>query len=104
MKLPDKTAKALGWAFPPPATMTREQAVEYVGSRQIFDDLIEAGWIVACARKGAQKTGTRGRGDTCLYATDVVVHASRRMVTDGYPPVSRRVPKKKADPVEGRRE
>ncbi len=93
MKLSKKTAAALGWALPTPATMTREQVVAYVGSRTIYDDLIEAGWLCACGRKTAHRTGPRGRGDTCIFATSAVVAASERMSREGYPPVKRRVQK-----------
>lgn len=86
MALTAKTAAALGYQFREPATMTREQAVNYFGARQIFEDVVEAGWLSPCATKKARRAASgRGRGDTCLYATQDVYKASHRLVTEGYP-------------------
>lgn len=84
--LPAKTMRALGWHLPPPATMTREAAIAYLGSRTIFDDVCAAGWLKPCGRKTARRAESgRGRGDTTIYATAAVIAASERMAREGYP-------------------
>lgn len=89
--LPAKTQRALGWHLPPPATMTREQAIAYLCSRTIFEDVLASGWLGAVGRKSARKSESgRGRGDTLIFATAMVIAASERMAREGYPPVSAR--------------
>lgn len=96
--LPMKSAKLLGWQMPPPATMTRDQVIEYFGRRSIYDDVLASGWVAPCGRKAARRSGSGlGRGDTVIFATDDVVKASQRMAREGYPPVSARKVNMKED-------
>ncbi|MBL9115541.1 MAG: hypothetical protein JNJ83_11095 [Verrucomicrobiaceae bacterium] len=89
--MPRKTAIALGWQMPPPATMTRAAVVDYLGSKTIYEDVLEAGWLKPCGRKDARRAASgRGRGDTLLFATAEVIAASERMAREGYPPVAAR--------------
>ena len=89
--LPSKTARALGWQLPPPATMTRQAVIEYLGGRSIYDDVIASGWLSPCGRKAARRSETgEGRGDTIIFSTADVLKASERMAREGYPPVSAR--------------
>ena len=84
--MPRKTAEVLGLFAREPAHMTREQALEFLGTRVLLDDALAADWLKPCARKPAQRAESgRGRGDTLYFARKDVYRVSDRVADGDYP-------------------